>query len=291
VLPIPRRPAGKQRWTMEGSPGKVDLSGTSPQTPPTVHGGYAASPSAYAGNTYSAGQNGASGSAFGGGAGSGFGGDGFGGAGVGFGGGGAGNLGFLQNPMVQATAAQGAQQGYDMARQGMVEAIETFRTHVQEGPAGISILCFVGGIATAVVGAFSLLSFIASIASPFEYVLNIYFTLFGLITILLEADVESMRKLSVLGKLAPVMEYYQMEVMKRANFLMELRGRGMYYVFVGNLAITKCIVCPLFVIGAWNLIMGVLCLLMSCGINPAAQLGLQAQHTEPLHPSQGAPLA
>jgi len=286
LLPVPRRLAVEQSWAMDGAPGKVDLSGTSPQTPPTVHGGYAASPPQggdQATNTHNAGQNGAYGSAF----------DGFSG-----GGGGPGGLGFLQNPSIQqhlqATAASQAQQGYDVARQGLIEGIETFRTHVQEGPAGISILCFVGGIATTLVGAIGLLSVVASVTSPFTYVLNLYLTGFGLVTILLEADVESMRRLSILGKLAPVMEHYQIEVLKRAQFLMELRGRGLYYVFVGNLAITQCFVCLLFVVGLWNLIMGVLCLLMSCGVNPAAQLNLagpQAQHTEPLHPSQGAPLA
>jgi len=289
---------------MDGTPGKVDLSGTSPSTPPTVHGGYAASPpSAYAGSTQSTAQDGAYGNAFGGGAGAGFGG----GAGAGYGGGagagfgGPGNLGFLQNQAVQqhlqGAAQTGAQQGYDMARQGVAEAIETFRTHVQEGPAGISILCFVGGIATALVGAIGLVSVLASVTSPFTYVLNAYLTGFGLVTILLEADVESMRNLAILGKLAPVMEHYQVEVLKRANFLMELRGRGLYYVFVGNLAITQCLVCPFFLVGLWNLVMGVLCLLMSCGINPAAQMnqmnmaGPPGQHTEPLHPGHGPPLA
>lgn len=220
------------------------------------------------------------------------------------GGGGSGAFGsMLNNPTVQqhlqAEAMNQAQQGYNLARAGVAEAIQHFRTHVQEGPAGISILCFLGGVATTVIGAIGLLSVLSSATSPFTYVLNIYLTGFGIVTILLEADVESVRTLKILGKLAPVIERYQGEVFNRAGFLTELRGRGLYYIFVGNLAITQCFVCLLFLVGAWNLLMGILCLMMSFGINPAEHLDLSGggqqhgqqhfPHGEPLHPGSHSP--
>lgn len=42
--------------------------------------------------------------------------------------------------------------------------------------------------------------------------------------------------------------------------------------FIGTLAVTQCFLCLTFVAGLWNLLMGVLCLLMSFGINPAVHL-------------------
>merc|ERR1712217_728897 len=98
---------------------------------------------------------------------------------------------------------------------------------------------------------------------------NAYLTFFGLITFLLEGDMESFKGLPVLGRLGPYAEPYQQVVFKRAQFLTELRGRGLFYLFVGSIAITQCLVCLLFVVGLWNVLMGILCLLMSHGINPA----------------------
>lgn len=185
----------------------------------------------------------------------------------------------LNDPTVQAhikdAAYQQAQQGYAVAREGAATAVQELRKYVQEGPAGISILCFLGGIATTVVGFLGLLNISGGLTSPFTYVLNAYLTMFGIVTFLLEADMESFKNMKVLGKLAPFVEQYQHEVFNRAKVLTELRGRGFYYVFVGSLAITQCFFCLLFLVGVWNLLMGVLCLLMSFGINPADHMHMQ----------------
>lgn len=169
---------------------------------------------------------------------------------------------------IRNAAYEQAQQGWNVARDGLGDAVTQLGSYVQEGPAGVSILCFLGGIATTIVGILGVLNFTRVAASPFQYVLNLYLTLFGIVTFLLEADVEAVRKLKIFGALAPWVEQYQLEIFKRANFLTELRGRGFFFVFVGSLAITQCFPCLLFIVGIWNLVMGVLCVLMSYGINP-----------------------
>lgn len=223
-----------------------------------------------------------------------------------YGGGGGGN-GFgaqvaqaaLNDPTVQQhlkeAAYTQAQQGLTVAQQGASVAVSELRKYVQEGPAGISVLCFMGGLVTAFIGALGLLNIMSGITSPFTYVLNAYLTMFGIVTFLLEADMESFKNLKVLGKLAPFCEQYQVEVFKRAQFLTELKGRGFFYVFIGSLAITQCFFCLLFLVGVWNLLMGVLCLLMSFGINPAEHMHMQPgqmghqDHSAPLYSNQHGP--
>merc|ERR1711879_236694 len=98
--------------------------------------------------------------------------------------------------------------------------------------------------------------------------------------------------MKVLGRLAPFCEQYQIEVFKRAQVLTELRGRGLFYLFVGSLAITQCFFCLLFLVGVWNVLMGVLCLLLSVGINPADHMSVQPgsagcqDHGAPLYSNQ-----
>jgi len=162
--------------------------------------------------------------------------------------------------------------------------------HITEGPAGVSILCFIGGLVTTLVGTMGLIGgILGSFLDPFHYVLNGYLMIFGAVTVLLEADVEFVRKLKLLGHLAPILEKYQTEVEQSALFLTELFGRGLFYLFVGSLAITQCVMCLQFLIGIWNVVMGVLCLLMSFGINPASVILRRAgpnQSTAPLVNSQ-----
>mmetsp|Transcript_8357 Transcript_8357/g.15207 ORF Transcript_8357/g.15207 Transcript_8357/m.15207 type:complete len:244 (-) Transcript_8357:31-762(-) len=188
----------------------------------------------------------------------------------------------MQDPTVQQqikeVAYNKAQEGLEAARVAGAMAAEELGKYIQEGPAGISVLCFLGGLATTLIGILGLLNFGYGIMSPFTYVLNAYLVAFGIVTFLLEADVESMRRLKVIGRLSPWVERYQMEVFNRANFLTELRGRGFFYLFIGTLAVTQCFICLTFVAGLWNMLMGILCLLMSFGINPATSL--QAPLTE-----------
>lgn len=202
----------------------------------------------------------------------------------GYGGGGAaGGLGgFGQNAAadyMKDAAYQQAQSGLQAATTGAGTAILELRKYVQEGPAGVSMLCFLGGLATIFAGFIGLLN-LGGLASPFHYVLNAYLFVFGVVTVLLEADMESFKQMSFLGRFAPFVEQYQKEVFQRANFLTQLRGRGFFFLFVGSLAITQCFFCLFFVVGVWNVLMGVLCLLMSFGINPANHMNVAVQPTE-----------
>eukprot|EP00929_Paragymnodinium_shiwhaense_P065731 TRINITY_DN32933_c0_g1_i1.p1 TRINITY_DN32933_c0_g1~~TRINITY_DN32933_c0_g1_i1.p1 ORF type:complete len:276 (+),score=33.68 TRINITY_DN32933_c0_g1_i1:77-829(+) len=192
----------------------------------------------------------------------------------------------MSHPVVQdqmqAMAYDQAQQGMQAAKTGAILAAQEIGKYIQEGPAGISILCFLGGIVTTVVGFFGLLDIVDGLVSPFHYVLHIYLTGFGAIAVMLEADTQSLARMKVIGRLGPLFESWQVAVFKRAQFLTELRGRGLFYVFVGTLAISQCMVCLLFLVGLWNVLMGVICVLMSFGINPVDHIP-QNEQAHPLN--------
>lgn len=61
-------------------------------------------------------------------------------------------------------------------------------------------------MATTLIGFLGLINFGNGLTSPFAYVLNAYLMVFGIVTFLLEADVESLRSLKVLGRLSPWVE-------------------------------------------------------------------------------------
>eukprot|EP00927_Polykrikos_kofoidii_P074099 TRINITY_DN70063_c0_g1_i1.p1 TRINITY_DN70063_c0_g1~~TRINITY_DN70063_c0_g1_i1.p1 ORF type:complete len:269 (-),score=34.96 TRINITY_DN70063_c0_g1_i1:100-906(-) len=207
----------------------------------------------------------------------------------------------MSNPTVKeqmkVAALEHAQQGLKAAGEGAAVAATNFgrelHKYIQEGPAGVSMLCFLGSLATAVVGALGLLNILSIVSSPFMYVLNVYLTAFGFIGAVLEADVSSLSKMKVIGRLGPWVEHYQTVVYRRAHFLTELFGRGLFYFFTGSLAVTQCIICLLFVVGLWNVLMGAICVLMSYGINPIQHLpvdglsenGRRDEQREPLHPA------
>mmetsp|Transcript_56618 Transcript_56618/g.104805 ORF Transcript_56618/g.104805 Transcript_56618/m.104805 type:complete len:251 (-) Transcript_56618:74-826(-) len=182
----------------------------------------------------------------------------------------------LQNPEVQQQlkeqAWSGAQQGWQQAQEVAAQVAHEFRGYVQEGPAGVSVLCFLGGVATMVVGFIGLINFGDIISSPFHYLLHAYLLVFGYVSVVLEADVERLHNLKVIGRLAPFVQHFQMEVFEHAKFLTLLRGRGFFYLFVGTLAATQCLWCLFFLCGLWNMGMGLICLLMSFGINPALHM-------------------
>lgn len=182
----------------------------------------------------------------------------------------------FRNPDVQAKLQQAAyEQGgraIDAASTGMGQLLTEMKKSLREGPAGIAFLCFIGGIATTVFGLCGLVDVSGGFSSPFQYVLNIYLTGFGVVIVLLEGDMENLRNVKIIGKLAPVLEKYQVIVFTKASFLTELRGRALFYIFIGSLAVTQCWFCMFFFCGLWNLAMGIFCLMMSFGINPADHL-------------------
>jgi len=105
------------------------------------------------------------------------------------------------------------------------------------------------------------------ITHPFLLAMYVYMIMFGCIAFLLEMDTDKMQ-MPVIKNISPHVENYHVKVFEYAKFLTALRGRGAFYIFVGTLAITRCTFCLLFIVGCVNGFVGVMCLLMSYGVQP-----------------------
>mmetsp|Transcript_76762 Transcript_76762/g.178058 ORF Transcript_76762/g.178058 Transcript_76762/m.178058 type:complete len:395 (-) Transcript_76762:279-1463(-) len=149
------------------------------------------------------------------------------------------------------------------------QGLMAFQDYVQQGPKGISVLCFVGGAATSVLGFMSICNFFGTLTDPFHYILNAYMFAFGLATAVIEADTDRIGMLmSPFDRLAEPVMRAQAWLHEECRLLTTLRGRGLFYLYQGTLMVTQCILCLLFLAGLYNMLMGVLCVLTSFGFKP-----------------------
>eukprot|EP00747_Dinoflagellata_sp_TGD_P110842 gnl/TRDRNA2_/TRDRNA2_171081_c1_seq3.p1 gnl/TRDRNA2_/TRDRNA2_171081_c1~~gnl/TRDRNA2_/TRDRNA2_171081_c1_seq3.p1 ORF type:complete len:324 (-),score=51.16 gnl/TRDRNA2_/TRDRNA2_171081_c1_seq3:82-963(-) len=162
------------------------------------------------------------------------------------------------------------ERGMDMMKDAGLNAFAGMHKYVEEGPAGVSYLCFFSGIATAVVGVFEMFGYLFE-GQMNKFVLFIYLFLFGLVSIVLEMDVQSMSRIPAVGRCASIIERWQHSMFDNAKFLTLLSGRGAFYIFIGVICVAQCkmfSLCPAFFVGLYSIAMGSLCLCMGWGINP-----------------------
>jgi len=149
------------------------------------------------------------------------------------------------------------------------QGLMAFQDYIQQGPKGVSQLCFVGGTATSVLGFMYVFNFFGSVVDPFHYILSAYMFAFGIATACIEADTDTIGMLIMpFDRLAEPITRMQAWLHEECKLLTTLRGRGLFYVYQGSLMITQCGFCLLFVAGFYNAFMGAICIMMSFGITP-----------------------
>jgi len=157
----------------------------------------------------------------------------------------------------------------DAARYCGRQGLMAFQDYVQQGPQGVSVLCFVGGLATTILGAMSICNFFGTVMDPFHYILNAYVFVFGLTTTTLEADTDRIgMMIPPFDRLAEPVTRAQAWLHEECRLLTRLRGRGFFYLYQGTLLVTQCVFCALFLCGLYSALMGAVCILMSFGITP-----------------------
>lgn len=153
------------------------------------------------------------------------------------------------------------------------KGLMAFQDYIQQGPQGVSVLCFVGGLATTTLGAMSICNVFGTVMDPFHYLLNVYVFVFGLATAMIEADTDRIGMLMApFDRLAEPITRAQAWLHEECRLLTRLRGRGFFYLYQGTLMVTQCVFCLLFLCGLYSVIMGVVCILMSFGITPDVEL-------------------
>lgn len=156
-----------------------------------------------------------------------------------------------------------------MAKHYGHQGVVAFGEYIQQGPKGASTLCLMGGVATSCVGVMCVLGFFKALVDPLHYCLYVYMFAFGIATVCLEADPDRIGMLiTPFDLLAGPLTRGQAWLHAEVRLLTELRGRGAFYLYQGTLMATQCVFCLLFLVGAFNVLMGVLCIAMSFGIQP-----------------------
>eukprot|EP00929_Paragymnodinium_shiwhaense_P029754 TRINITY_DN16994_c0_g1_i1.p1 TRINITY_DN16994_c0_g1~~TRINITY_DN16994_c0_g1_i1.p1 ORF type:complete len:353 (-),score=62.99 TRINITY_DN16994_c0_g1_i1:109-1167(-) len=149
------------------------------------------------------------------------------------------------------------------------QGLMAFQDYIEQGPKGMSTLCFVAGCATSTIGVMSVCNFFGSVLDPFHYTLGAYTAAFGIATACIEADTDRIGMLIFpFDRLAEPITRCQAWLHEECKLLTTLRGRGLFYFYQGSLMVTQCTFCTIFLVGLWNALLGAVCVFMSCGFKP-----------------------
>jgi len=166
---------------------------------------------------------------------------------------------WAQDPEVQAKARHYA--GMAMVMAGTAGA--AFVGVIEQGPAGIRVLAFLGSLASVVLSIFTLINPLTVFVAPVTYAISAYQALFALTTMLFEAKPEWIQK-------APGLDKYQNLLIDYCKALTVSLGRGLFYIFQGSMWLFQAEFTEIFMIvtGAFLVLIGIFNILMHFGILP-----------------------
>lgn len=132
---------------------------------------------------------------------------------------------------------------------------------IEQGPAGVRVLAFLGGLASCVVSALHLINPFGLLTGTVVYVLCFYQMLFSLTTMLFEAQPEWIQRVG------GGVDTYQDMLIRKSKFLSEALGRGLFYVFQGSLWLSIAGMADVMELacGAYMVFVGILNILMHYG--------------------------
>jgi hypothetical protein len=172
---------------------------------------------------------------------------------------------WAKDPVVQARAKDSAKVAIGYARQ----AGHDFMKRIEQGPAGVRVLAFVGSLASFVIGCMSFFNVFSIFHHPVLYTVSAYQMVFSLTTIIFEAQPEW---IEAIQDKCPALQVdnYQNMLLENAKFLSLNGGRGMFYVFQGTmwLAFASLTDLPNLAIGLYMAFIGILHVLMHFEVMP-----------------------
>jgi len=99
---------------------------------------------------------------------------------------------------------------------------------IEQGPAGVRLLAFIGGCASCVNSGLDIINPLGALLSTVSYLISAYQVVFSLTTMIFEAKPEWIQKV-------PSLDKYQDLLIEKCKFMTESLGRGLFYVFQGTL--------------------------------------------------------
>jgi len=135
--------------------------------------------------------------------------------------------------------------------------------YVRQGPAGVSVLCLIGGLITVVSSILGFINVLSAITSPVTYLVNVYTLLFGFMIMFLEAEPERMKKSPILSKCLFLCSWGRVRLLEQFKFLTAMWSRGLFYLFVGSFGVIQWTILSA-IVGIWMMVCGILLLVMQC---------------------------
>lgn len=159
----------------------------------------------------------------------------------------------------QKYAEQGQEKAKELAGQGM----EQVRSSIEQGPEGLRLVCFVGGAALFIYGLADVIQIFRGFGNLLHYIVTAYMTLCALLTCVMEADPKWVNSYPQLGTA-------QARLYEYAKVVTTLWGRGIFYLFLGSLALLlhDPIISPSVLFGVYFMGMGVLLIAWHFGVGP-----------------------
>eukprot|EP00913_Durusdinium_trenchii_P029959 g28074.t1 len=192
---------------------------------------------------------------------------------------------WANDPEVQKQAYQYA----GIAAEKVWQSVSQVGSLIEQGPAGVRVLAFVGGVAALAQSIWVLLGLMSPISASTQipkYVVHFYQLFFATTTMLFEAKPEWIQKV-------PGLNDYQDLLINKAKFLAEATGRGLFYGFQGTLFLCFGMSDQTATarIGLWFLFMAMLHILMGFGVMPqeVAKKMQEVRQMDPKAAKGGAP--
>lgn len=166
---------------------------------------------------------------------------------------------WAQDPDTQQRARNYA--GVALAYAG--NAVPGLINRLEQGPAGVRFLAFLGSCASIALAIFGVINAGELVTTPVHYLITFYQLAFALSTALFEADPEHIAKIDGLNT-------YQNMLIDKCAFMCTATGRGLFYIFQASLWLVFASLSNIFTlaVGLYLVFIGVLHLLMGVGIMP-----------------------
>jgi len=174
---------------------------------------------------------------------------------------------WAKDPAVQAKAKAYANAALDYVS----KAGDHLLTQIEQGPAGVRVLAFLGSLASASLAVMSLIDVFSVFSHIILYMVSVYQFIFSLTTMIFEAKPEWIQKTQQTCPFLKV-DTYQDLLMENCKFLSLTSGRGIFYIFQGTLWLAFASLTELLnlAVGSFLCFIGALHVMMHFGIMPQA---------------------